>query len=63
MGEPDPPTSYTLDVCLTCGRRAQWPFCAHRSEAERWTYALIVRPTDAERRRLLESMRAYAESR
>lgn len=58
--EPDPPRSYIIDVCLTCGQHAKWPFCVHRSETERWTYPLAVKPTDASFRVLLESMRTHA---
>jgi hypothetical protein len=23
---------WVIDVCSTCGRKAQWPFCEHRPE-------------------------------
>lgn len=59
--EPDPPQSYIIDVCLTCGKHAKWPFCVHRSETERWTFPLAVKPTAASHRVLLECMRTHAQ--
>lgn len=26
------PTRWVIDVCRTCGRLAQWPFCEHREK-------------------------------
>jgi len=58
--EPNPPASYVIDVCSTCGRQAIYPFCAHRTVAGRWTYPLVVSPTAGARRGLLEHMRKRA---
>lgn len=58
--EPDPPRSYVIDVCLTCGKHAVYPFCAHRSETARWTYPLVVAATATARRGLIEGMRDIA---
>lgn len=36
--------SWTISVCLTCGREAKWPFCEHRrTDGEPWsTYVRTV---------------------
>lgn len=45
------PTSYGIDVCLTCGAQAVYPFtCGRRSTTERWTVPIVVVPTQASRR-------------
>jgi hypothetical protein len=45
------PESYTIDICMTCGRQAVFPFsCGHRSETERWTVPITVVPTGAAKR-------------
>lgn len=57
--EPEPPPeSYVIDVCGTCGLKAVYPFCAHRSENERWTYPLAVKPSPAARAGLIANMRS-----
>lgn len=28
--------TWSIDVCRTCGRLAQWPFCAHRGNGPAW---------------------------
>jgi hypothetical protein len=45
-----PPTSFVIDVCMTCGSHAVYPFsCGHRSSTERWTVPIAVVPTAAAR--------------
>jgi hypothetical protein len=40
--------TYVIDVCMTCGRHAVYPFgCGHRSETERWTVPITVEATVA----------------
>jgi hypothetical protein len=44
------PDRYIIDVCMTCGRQAVFPFsCGHRSPTERWTVPIVVKPTQAAR--------------
>lgn len=33
---------YVIEICATCGRQAVHPYCAHRSESERWTVTVAV---------------------
>lgn len=40
---------WTIDVCVTCGRLAQFPFCEHRDEPRSvdegpWCMPVVVRP-------------------
>jgi hypothetical protein len=38
--------AYTIEVCMTCGAHAVYPFpCGHRSETERWTVPITVEAT------------------
>lgn len=38
--------AYIIDVCLTCGEHATYPFgCGHRSETELWTVPITVEAT------------------
>jgi hypothetical protein len=48
------PLSYVIDVCLTCHRRAVYPFCEHRSDTQRWTFPLQVHAQPASERALLK---------
>jgi hypothetical protein len=44
------PTRYTIDVCMTCGEHAVYPFvCGHRSTTAMWTVPITVVPTQASR--------------
>lgn len=41
------PSSWVIEVCRTCGRVAQWPFCEHREQRpvdERpWCLPVVVK--------------------
>jgi hypothetical protein len=40
--------TYVIDVCMTCGAHAVWPFsCGHRSSTERWCVPITVEATRA----------------
>jgi hypothetical protein len=40
--------TYVIDVCMTCGAHAVFPFvCGHRSVSERWTVPIAVEATVA----------------
>jgi hypothetical protein len=55
------PKGYIIDVCMTCGRIAKWPFCEHRpeyriSDERPWTMPVQVNLSAGDRRRLAEAM-------
>lgn len=61
----EPPASYTIDVCRTCGAHATWPFaCGHKPtgyvapDAPSWVVPLRVRAAPGERERLRREMEA-----
>lgn len=37
--------TWVIDVCLTCGKKAQWPFCEHREDNGSWYETIVVRGT------------------
>jgi len=40
--------TYIIDVCMTCGAHAVFPFiCGHRREDQRWTVPIVVEATVA----------------
>jgi hypothetical protein len=50
--------AYVIDVCMTCGAHAVYPFaCGHRSETERWTVPITVEATTSSMR-VLEAIAA-----
>jgi hypothetical protein len=57
---------WTIDVCLTCGQQAKWPFCAHKPDHRSvqatssaitfasWCVPVVVKPAyPAEFKRLM----------
>lgn len=63
----DPPMTWTIDVCRTCGKLAIWPFCEHRpdgflADLESWCFPVPVQamhPADY-RRQMHRGMRGRA---
>lgn len=52
---------WAIEVCLTCGRQAKWPFCEHRPEGYKptekpWCMTISVRPTAASAAQLRRAM-------
>lgn len=46
---PEFPSSWVIDVCRTCGRKADWPFCEHRAQrpvdGRPWCLPVVVKGT------------------
>lgn len=43
---------WIIEVCLTCGRLARWPFCEHKPQRfeanpKPWCVSIAVKPTAA----------------
>ena len=36
---------WTIDVCRTCHKKAQWPFCEHRDQGGDWSAPVVVTGT------------------
>jgi hypothetical protein len=41
MPEPRPRWEGIVEVCKTCDRKAQWPFCEHRDSNDPFWYRLV----------------------
>lgn len=50
--------AWVIMVCLTCGAKAEWPFCEHREANGEWFTMVTVRPTPSGSKRLRGQMAA-----
>lgn len=61
---PEFPSSWVVEVCRTCGRVAQWPFCEHRQQRPTddrpWCLPVVVKGNLPVKHRILPPTRGRA---